>query len=251
MSRPSPGSQETDIARKGPTPLGASDAFALRSDLARYSLSRDGRDETRHLAWTNSICVVVLMIAAMGLRQPPITVRPPRPPPESTRSILLPPLEPEVARTPEEHAAPSAEPAIAELPAPPEPIPVARPGEVSFAIPVTGYVELASDPRLVPPPPRLLRAVPDGEFRAIRFGGREFRRQPPPNYPEHFQRQRIGGTVEALISVGTNGIPDAVRVGRSSGSPALDAHVTEFIRREWRADPGPPAHYRIAITFAP
>src|SRR5690606_26929885 len=83
MSRPSPGSQETDIARKGPTPLGASDAFALRSDLARYSLSRDGRDETRHLAWTNSICVVVLMIAAMGLRQPPITVRPPRPPPES------------------------------------------------------------------------------------------------------------------------------------------------------------------------
>jgi len=65
------------------------------------------------------------------------------------------------------------------------------------------------------------------------------------------ERQRIGGTVEAFIYVGTNGVPYKVEVGRSSGTPALDRYVAEFIQREWRAYPGEPVNYRIAITFAP
>ncbi|MBL9127996.1 MAG: TonB family protein, partial [Verrucomicrobiales bacterium] len=126
-----------------------------------------------------------------------------------------------------------------------------------FSVPVEGFVQLAPDARFVPPPPAVIPKppppdnIPRPEFRPIRFGGKEFRKQPPPNYPEEFQRSRIGGTVELLITVNSNGVPAKVDIGRSSGSPALDRHVSEFVRREWRADAGNGANYRIAITFAP
>jgi protein TonB len=137
-----------------------------------------------------------------------------------------------------------------------EPVLVAAPEEVAFSVPIEGYVALALDARFVPPPPRVIPREPPPvvappTFKPIRFGGREFRKQPPPNYPTEFQRNRIGGTVEVLITVDTEGVPTSVTVGRSSGSPALDRHVTEFIKREWRAHPGEGGYYRIAITFAP
>ncbi|MCC6232309.1 MAG: TonB family protein [Verrucomicrobiales bacterium] len=138
------------------------------------------------------------------------------------------------------------------------PIMVAPPENVAFADPVDSrYVVIVNDPGRIPPPPAIIPRdpppdnLPKLEFRAIRFGGKEFKKQPPPNYPDEFQRNRIGGTVEALIYVATNGIPTKVEVGKSSGSPALDRHVCDFIRKEWRAQAGDAVNYRIAITFAP
>jgi outer membrane biosynthesis protein TonB len=57
--------------------------------------------------------------------------------------------------------------------------------------------------------------------------------------------------MEVLITVGADGIPARVVTAAGSGSAALDRHVCEFIRREWRAVPGEGARYRIAITFVP
>lgn len=232
--------------------------YRLKSDLAAYCLPSANRDETRKLAWANSIALAFVIVAILGLRQPVFVIRDSVPPPEPLSAVILPPAETDT-RPSDDDTAPEPED-IAEVDVEiviPAPVPVAAPERVAFSVPVQGYVQLVSDPRRVPPPPPVIpqapppEALPRPEFRAIRFGGREFRKQPPPNYPEDFQRNRVGGTVEVLITVDTNGMPSKVEIGRSSGNDGLDRHVTQFIRREWRAEPGAGGHYRIAITFAP
>ncbi len=232
--------------------------YRLKSDLAQYCLPSASQDDSRRVAWANSICLLFVVVAAMGLRQPIFILRQAEPLPDPMPVVLLPPpAEPELIQSPkpdeerEEEVQDNAEiPVVA-------PVLVADAKDVSFALPTEGYTALASDARWVPPPPAVIPKapppdnVPRPEFRNIRFGGKEFRKQPPPNYPDEFQRNRIGGTVEALISVGTNGFPSKVEVGKSSGSPALDRHVCDFIRKEWRAVVGEGGNYRIQITFSP
>lgn len=231
--------------------------YRLKSDLAAYCLPRASRDDTRKLAWANSISLMFVVVAFLGLRQPVFVIREVEPLPEPMKAEILPPVESEdkPQESPEEEPEDVAEEMI-EAPVV-APVLVAAAQDVTFSVPVEGFIAIAPDARYVPPPPPVIPKAPPPdslqrpEFRAIRFGGKEFRKQPPPNYPEEFQRNRIGGTVEALITVSTNGTPIKVEVGRSSGSPALDRHVCDFIRREWRAEAGEGANYKIAITFAP
>lgn len=233
--------------------------YRLNSDLAVYCLPSSRRDETRKLAWANSICLMFLTVAIMGVRQPVFVIREVEPLPEPMPVVILPPVvEPEqqqqVVKEEEEEIEQPDD--TLEIPVV-APVLVAAQQDANFAVPVEGFTALASDARFVPPPPAIIPkapppdALPKAEFRNIRFGGKEFRKQPPPSYPDEFNRNRIAGTVEALITVGTNGIVSKVEVGRSSGFPALDRHVTEFIRKEWKAEAGEGALYRIAITFAP
>lgn len=233
--------------------------YRLNSDLAQYCLPSSNRDDSRKLAWANSICLMFLTVAILGVRQPVFVIREVDPLPEPLPVVILPPpVEPEpqqqvVREEPEEIEQPDENleiPVVA-------PVIVAAQQDANFSVPVEGFTALSSDARFVPPPPAIIPkapppdALPKAEFRNIRFGGKEFRKQPPPGYPDEFSRNRIGGTVEALITVSTNGLVSKVEVGRSSGFPALDRHVTEFIRKEWKAEPGEGALYRIAITFAP
>ncbi len=232
--------------------------YRLNSDLARYCLPSASGDDARRLAWANSVCLLFLVVAVLGTRQPVFVLREAPPPPEPLPIVLLPPpveSEKDPAEKPEE---PIEEEVLDNLDVPSvAPVLVAAPQDVNFSVPVEGFTAMSSDARFVPPPPMVIPKAPPPdnlpklEFRSIRFGGREFRKQPPPNYPEEFRRNRIGGTVEALITVGTNGLPTKVEVGRSSGSPSLDRHVTEFIRKEWKAEENEAANYRIAITFVP
>lgn len=241
-------------------PAGGLPEYRLSSDLAVYCLPSANRDESRKLAWANSVCLLFLGVAVLGIRQPVFVIREVEPLPEPMPVVILPPpveSEPQpqqVKEEPEEVEVPEDEleiPVVA-------PVMVAAAQDANFSVPVEGFTALASDVRFVPPPPAIIPkapppdALPKADFRNIRFGGKEFRKQPPPGYPDEFSRNRIGGTVEALITVATNGLISKVAVGRSSGFPALDRHVTEFIRKEWKAEPGPEeARYRIAITFAP
>ncbi|MGE3310425.1 MAG: energy transducer TonB [Limisphaerales bacterium] len=236
---------------------GALPEYRLKSDLAVYCLPRAAKDDARKLAWANSIALLFVLVGCLGLRQPVFVLRTVAPPPEPMRAEILPPVETDdkPVETPDEEPEEIALEAV-EIPVV-VPVLVALPEDVSFAVPVEGYVAIAAEARFVPPPPAIIpkapppEAPPQPEFRSIRFGGREFRKQPPPNYPEQFQRSRIGGTVEVLITVSSEGHLSRVEVGRSSGNPGLDRHVIDFIRREWRAEPGGGGHYKIAITFAP
>jgi TonB family protein len=232
--------------------------YRLKSDLAAYCLPRASQDDTRKLAWANSISLLFVVVACIGLRQPVFVIREAAPLPEPMRAELLPPVDAE--NQPPDSSEEQEPEDVAEEPVEIPvvvPVLVAAAESVTFSVPVQGFVALAPDARFVPPPPAVIPKAPPPdnlprpEFRAIRFGGKEFRKQPPPNYPEEFQRNRVGGTVEALITINTNGVPIKVDVGRSSGNSALDRHVCDFIRREWRAESGDGANYRIAITFAP
>lgn len=234
--------------------------YQLKSDLALYCLPAANRDETRKLAWANSVCLMFLAIAAITLQQPVFIIREASPIPEPMPVVILPPQhEPETRQDTKEEEKPDEDlpPLLTEIPVV-VPVTVAPPDAGNFSVPVEGFVAISTDISRVPPPPAIIPRPPPVDapppppmFRNIRFGGREFRKQPPPSYPEEFSRNRIAGTVEALITIGTNGVPSQVEVGKSSGSPGLDRHVTEFIRREWRTVPGEIARYRIAITFAP
>lgn len=233
--------------------------YRLNSDLALYCLPSASRDATRKVAWANSICLMFLTVAILGVKQPVFVIREAEPPPEPLPVVILPPpLEPEPQQQmirPEEEPPEEVQDDV-EIPVV-APVIVAAPDAANFSVPVEGFTALSSDVRSVPPPPAIIPKAPPPDnlpkpvFRNIRFGGREFRKQPPPGYPDEFSRNRIGGTVEALITVGTNGVVSRVEVGRSSGFPALDRHVADFIRKEWKAEPGDGALYRIAITFAP
>jgi protein TonB len=236
-------------------PSGA--AYELKSDLAQYCLPAANRDDARKLAWANSICALFLASSVVSLKQPEIGLRVPTPP-SSAREILIPATaEPEPEVVPEEIAI-TPEPGLPDplrVPIAIEPIIVAQPRDVTFAVPIEGHIVVSTAARFVPPPPPIIPRKPDPApqpaFRAIRFGDRAFRKQPPPNYPPEFQRSRIGGVVEVLFGVDTNGVPREVDVARSSGTAALDRHVCRFIEKEWRAYPGEAGHYRIAITFEP
>jgi protein TonB len=231
--------------------------YRLSSDLAQYCLPSANRDDTRRLAWANSVCLVFVIVAFLGVNQPVFVIRQAEPIPEPMPVVLLPPpAEPEQRSEEKTEEVEEEVEETAEIPVI-APVLVADAKDVTFALPIEGFTALAPNANQVPPPPAVIPKAPPPdqlprpEFRNIRFGSKEFRKQPPPNYPDEFQRNRIGGTVEALITVSTNGIPSKVEIGKSSGSPALDRHVCDFIRKEWRAVVGEAGNYRIAITFAP
>ncbi|MBL9134952.1 MAG: energy transducer TonB [Verrucomicrobiales bacterium] len=232
--------------------------YELKSDLAQYCLPSANRDDSRKLAWANSVCLMFVVVATMGLRQPVFVIRDPPPPPEPLPVVILPPQEhepqPETEKPEEQQEEPLDD--LADVPVV-APVVVAAPQDVSFSVPVEGFVTISADARSVPPPPPVIPKIPPPdniprpEFKIIRFGDKTFKKQPPPNYPEEFQRNRISGTVEVLITVDTNGVPTKVSVGRSSGNSALDRHVVEFIQREWRTAAGEGGNFKIALTFAP
>jgi len=230
--------------------------YQLKSDLALYCLPAANRDDARKLAWANSVCLMFLTVAILGINQPVFVIREAEPLPEPLPVAILPPVEqPETQPQDKPDEQPEELPDdLVDVPSI-APVVVAAPQDVSFSVPVEGFVAVSSDARYVPPAPQVIPKAPPPDnvpkpiFKAIRFGGKEFRKQPPPSYPEEFRRNRIGGTVEVLIAVDTNGIPSKVEVGKSSGSPALDRHVCEFIRKEWKAQEGEAANYKIAITF--
>ncbi len=245
-------SSYTSAASAGGTPR-----YELRSDLAQYCFPSSERDDTRKLAWVNSVCLLFLAVAILDVRQPVFVIREAPPLPDPYAAALPPPAEREpppttlekVEETPEE-------PQTLEIPEAPVPVVVAPAQDVSFAVPVEGYVVVATNARFVPPPPAVIPKAPPNNppvptFRNIRFGDKAFRKQPAPDYPPELERQRVGGTVQVLIYVGADGEPDRVEVEKSSSTPALDRYVCDFIRREWRTYPGEAANFRIAITFAP
>src|SRR5438094_257466 len=68
--------------------------YALSSELARLCLPAEYRDDTRTLAWVNSICFLFLVIGLIGLKAPKVVVRPLNPPAEIVPVVLAPPEEP-------------------------------------------------------------------------------------------------------------------------------------------------------------
>lgn len=241
-----------------PAPGVAGPNYELRSDLAHYCLPAANRDETRKLAWACSVCLLFVVVACLALREPVFVIREAEPLPEPMPVVIVPTTETEPPPQEQNPDQPEEIPdELTEIPVV-TPVLVANPENVAFAVPVEGYVALAPDARYVPPPPAVMPKPPPPstlerpKFKVIRFGGGEFAQQPKPTYPEEFRRNRMGGTMELLITVETNGVPSNVEVAKSCGFPPLDRHVVKHIKDQWRAAPGEEVQvYKISITFLP
>lgn len=138
---------------------------------------------------------------------------PPRPVAPRPRARPAPAPAPQRAAAGSVPAAPAA--TASETARPQEVAPLAAP---AAPIPVTA----------VPEPERASVVPPD--FRAAYLDN------PPPAYPRSARRNGDQGTVTLRVHVGTDGVPTAVELERSSGSSALDAAARESVK-SWRFAP--------------
>lgn len=125
---------------------------------------------------------------------------------------------------------------------------VLQPAAVALAAPAPP----AAEP--VPPAPA---AAPPAPAATVQSGGDLGTRvlsAPPPRYPTQSRRRREQGTVELLLTLGTDGSVEAISVSRSSGFERLDDAALSAVRR-WRWEPtvqaGAPVRVRgiVAIPF--
>jgi protein TonB len=134
---------------------------------------------------------------------------------------------------------PAIRPAIALAPA------MLQPAAVALAAPAPPAAEPAAP---VPATPTPAAAVQSGDL------GTRVLSAPPPRYPTQSRRRREQGTVELLLTLGTDGSVEAISVSRSSGFERLDDAALSAVRR-WRWEPtvqaGAPVQVRgiVAIPF--
>ncbi len=72
---------------------------------------------------------------------------------------------------------------------------------------------------------------------------------PQPPYPRWARQQGLEGNLLVFVEVSAAGAPVSVVVRESCGSAPLDAHVLEWVRRNWTWAPGPPRRFLIPFVF--
>jgi protein TonB len=211
----------------------------LKSQLARMCLPAPHAHNERHLAWTNSVCLLFLIIGLVGFRPAPppliivkhleepapVVIEAPPPPPSVTE------LKPEDVAQQQPDAAPP--PVV--IVAPPSPA-------ITFAVPTPGGTLVAPKMYSVTPPapvshetapppqqpnkPSLLESTGQGGDR------------PAPPYPPMAEQLGQQGTVELLLTADEAGLIVSAEVKVSSGSSILDRSSVEFVKRHWTVSQG-------------
>lgn len=72
--------------------------------------------------------------------------------------------------------------------------------------------------------------------------------RPAPTYPERARVRGEEGDVVVAVELDAEGMPRAVMVRRSSGSPSLDRAALAAVRR-WRFSPGRPGPTSVTVAF--
>lgn len=138
----------------------------------------------------------------------------------------------------------------------PQPVTVPRPAitlasaapQAMVAPPAPPAPAPAGPPPAPPAPPAAPGTVQGGDL------GTRVLSAPPPQYPLQSRRRREQGTVELLLTLGTDGAVESISVSRSSGFDRLDRAALSAVRR-WRWEPtvqaGAPVRVRgiVAIPF--
>lgn len=138
--------------------------------------------------------------------------------------------------------------------APAAPVAVVRPAiAIAATVAQPAAVALAAPSAPAAPAPVAAPPVPPAAVQAGDLGTRVLS-APPPRYPVQSRRRREQGTVELLLTLGTDGLVEAISVSRSSGFARLDDAALSAVRR-WRWEPtvqaGAPIKVRgvVAIPF--
>jgi TonB family protein len=209
--------------------------YQLKSELARFCLPAASRDSNRKLAWTNSICILFLLIGLVGA-QPASLSNKPLPTIEEVIPTILEPIAPPPPATTED---PKQNQDEQDKPDTPQVVVVTPESPaVNFSIPTIGNLVVPNAVAKAPPLAPLRSIAPVKSQPATLdntgFGGD----RPIPPYPKIAKEQAQQGTVRLLLKVNESGTIADIQVSESSGYPLLDRSTLEFVKRHWIVQPG-------------
>ncbi|MBI3414325.1 MAG: energy transducer TonB [Verrucomicrobia bacterium] len=247
MTRPSSTSSSTGaISTAAPTVT----AYVLQDELAHYCLPAAGRDASRKIAWVDSICLVFLAIAIIGLNPPKLVIKKKEPAYDTVPAIVE--LLPQPA-VPEPEAQPDETDSNQEAIESPQIVTIvaADPSAAAFAVPVIGATalapaHLASAPpahpmqqRPPPPAPKVTTLSSTGR-------GGDF---PEPPYPELARRRGYQGTVVVYIEVDAQGTITRAELKESCGYSMLDEFSVNWIKKKYVFPAGEIRKHLCPFTF--
>lgn len=217
----------------------------LKDDLARLCLPEANRDPNRKLAWTNSICLLFLLIGVLGAKRGAVDLTAP-PPLEQVIPTVVEPLTPPQTET-ENPDREQTEEKNTETPQ----VVVVTPESpaINFSVPTIGNVLAPNSMAQAPPlrpmrPPAPLKEQPTKLETTGSSGDR-----PDPDYPEVFQQHLEQGVVTLLITADDEGKIASIEVIGSSGYPALDRHTVEQVKRRWKLPTGSTAGHLFQVSI--
>ncbi len=200
-----------------------SSGYELKDELARLCLPSAKRDANLKLAWTNSICILFLLIGIFGARRGLIAIKPVPPIQEIVPVVVQPAVLPPqaIAQKPEQPQQNNQPRILLALPNAPN---------INFGVPTVGTLvvpaELASAPQLAPARIDSLNNTGAGGER------------PEPPYPPIAKETGEQGTVKLQLGADAAGNVISVEVKESSGFPVLDRATVDFIKNHWRLPTG-------------
>jgi protein TonB len=203
--------------------------YELKDGLARLSLSSTRHDSQLKLAWTNSVCILFLLIGIAGARRGLIAIKPVPPiqeviPVVVVEPLTLPPQAVAQPKPPEEEKNDEPRGAVA-LPQAPN---------INFAVPTIGSLVVPAGLASAPPLEPLRTAAQINAVSSTGTGGD----RPQPAYPKIALEDGEQGTVRLMIGGDAAGNVVSVDIKESSGFPVLDRSSVEFIKRHWRLPAG-------------
>ena len=202
--------------------------YQLHDELARFCLPETGRDPSRKLAWTNSICLLFLLIGLVGAREAANFVEPPPKIEEAVPTIIEPikpppSLEVQKVRATDQNQAGAPQVAAVTINTP----------AINFAVPTIGNLVVPLALARAPSREELL-AKPT-VLKVSSTGENGDRPQPP--YPPIALAEAEQGSVGVAITVDETGAITQIALKESSGYPVLDRSTLEFIKRHWHILP--------------
>jgi protein TonB len=198
-----------------------------------------------------------LTVGALGLSLHYSRPRPPvaEPPPVVVEKIDvdLSPTLPPLAMQPADPSSNPPPPAALEKPSLAQPIAVAEPTAVAFALPVDGATMTVDASQASHRRPTQTQSATAGAalpgVETLVFGRGEGR-QPAPTYPPHAMRNRQQGTVGVRLTVNAEGRVLDAAVAAKSPWEVLDEAAVQTVRHRWHFPRGRVRVYDVAIRFA-
>ena len=202
--------------------------YALKSDLARWSMVSKRPKSDRRLAWVNSVCLLFLVIGLVGARPKlpgPLKVAAQ----EESAPVIVEALPPPAPETVQPQQAPDVQPSEA----PKLPLVVLETPAVNFSVPTIGTLVAPSALEQAPPPSALhaVESASAGPTAIFDTGSGGDRREPP--YPELALQLGQQGSVVLLLTADEAGLVTKAELKESSGSAILDHATLDFVKRHW------------------
>jgi len=203
-------------------------SYQLHDELARLCLPESNRDASRTLAWTNSICILFLVIGLAGARSASPFAEPAPKMEEAVPFVvepLQPPPTPEVQKVRPTEPNPSAAPPVVAI--------TINTPAINFSVPTIGNLVVPNAIAQAPAPAQL-RGKPT-VLNISSTGENGDRPQPP--YPPIALSENEQGSVTVAMTVDASGAITQITLKESSGYPILDRATLEFIKRHWVIPP--------------